>query len=296
MILEVQWQVDESLARKEDDVTTCDHWRSRALAFALALAAGFLVLVGPVTESAKTQEGPPSTLDGEALDADSARNFPNYFDNPGSEVTVEAVNCSMDETQGTGTISYTASGEAVGPYPGTFTETGIFTLGDAPPDASLPGQRTITSFAAEFEIESPSTGTRITGTKSAENVTLLARCYEQQGSNLPGTAQVRIAVPGAGEDLVTTYEARIEAPTGTFVDRGTSYLFLREISFSDGETSGELINFSEGYVSSLLQPIPLGLTKEQCGDGGHEGFGFKNQGDCVSFVETGGNNEPGKNQ
>ena len=129
----------------------------------------------------------------------------------------------------------------------------------------------------------------------AENVSLIARCYELEGSHLPGTTQVRIAVPGAGEDPVTTYEAKIETPTGTFVDRGTAHVFLREVSFSDGETSGELINFSEGYVSSLLQPAPLGLTKEQCSDGGYERFGFKNQGDCVSFVETEGNNEPGKN-
>jgi hypothetical protein len=276
-------------------MSTFDYLRTRAVAFALALAASLLVLAGPVTKPAKTQDGPPSTLDGEMLDAETARNFLDRIDRPG-EVTVEAVNCSIDENQGTGTISYTATGDAVGPYPGTFTETGTFTLGDAPPDASLPGQRTITSFTAEFEIDSPTTGTRITGTKSAENVPLIARCYELEGTNLPGTAQVRIAVPGAGEVPVTTYEAKIETSAATFVDRGTAYVFLREVSFSDGDTSGELINFSEGYVSSLLQPAPLGLTKEQCDDGGYERFGFKNQGDCVSFVATEGSNEPGKNQ
>ena len=276
-------------------MATCDYWRTRVVAFALALAASLLVLLGPVTEPAKTQDGPPSTLDGEQLDAETARDYPNFIDGPG-EVTVEAVNCSIDETQGTGTISYTATGDAVGPYPGTFTESGTFTLGDAPPDAFLPNQRTITSFTAEFEIDSPTTGTRITGTKSAENVPLIARCYELEGTSLPGTAQVRIAVPGAGEDPVTAYEAKIETPTGTFVDRGSSFVFLREVSFSDGETSGEYITFSEGYVSSLLQPAPLGLTKEQCDDGGYEAFGFKNHGDCVSFVETNGKNEPGKNQ
>lgn len=282
------------MARKEEDVATRDYWRTRAVAFALTLAASLLVLVGPVTKPAKTQDWPPPTLDGEQLDAETARDYPNRIDGPG-EVTVEAVNCSIEETQGTGTISYTATGDAVGPYPGTFTETGTFTLADAPPDATLPGQRTITSFTAEFEIDSPATGTRITGTKSAENVPLIARCYELEGTSLPGTTQVRVASPG-GEFPATTYEARIETPTGTFVDRGTSHVLLREISFSDGETSGEYITFSEGYVSSLLRPIPVGLTKEQCGDGGYEGFGFKNHGDCVSFVETGGKNEPGKNR
>lgn len=263
------------------------------LALVLALAASLLIVLGPTAEPAKTQEGPPSTLDGEQLDAETARGYPNRLDGPG-EVTVEAVNCSIDETQGTGTISYTATGDAVGPYTGTFTESGTFTLGDAPSDAVLLNQRTITSFAAEFEIVSPSTDTRITGTKSAENVPLTARCYELEGTSLPGTAQVRVASPG-GEFPVTTYEARIETPTGTFVDRGTSHVLLREISFSDGETSGEYTTFSEGYFSSLLRPLPVGLTKEQCSDDGYEGFGFKNRGDCVSFVETEGNNEPGKN-
>jgi hypothetical protein len=37
-------------------------------------------------------------------------------------------------------------------------------------------------------------------------------------------------------------------------------------------------------------------TKDECKDGGFATFEmFKNQGDCVSFVETGGTNEPGKN-
>ncbi len=36
-------------------------------------------------------------------------------------------------------------------------------------------------------------------------------------------------------------------------------------------------------------------TPEQCKNGGWEAFGFKNQGDCVSFVATEGKNEPGQN-
>ena len=34
-------------------------------------------------------------------------------------------------------------------------------------------------------------------------------------------------------------------------------------------------------------------TKDECKNGGFERFGiFKNQGDCVSYVATGGNNPP----
>ena len=40
---------------------------------------------------------------------------------------------------------------------------------------------------------------------------------------------------------------------------------------------------------------PFPTTKEQCKNGGWRDFGvFKNQGDCVSFVATGGKNPPGK--
>jgi hypothetical protein len=40
----------------------------------------------------------------------------------------------------------------------------------------------------------------------------------------------------------------------------------------------------------------LPTSMEQCKDGGWQSYGvFKNQGDCVSFVATGGKNPPGKN-
>ena len=44
-------------------------------------------------------------------------------------------------------------------------------------------------------------------------------------------------------------------------------------------------------------PPPMPTTKDQCKNGGWQNYGttFKNQGDCVSFVATGGKNEPGKN-
>ena len=39
---------------------------------------------------------------------------------------------------------------------------------------------------------------------------------------------------------------------------------------------------------------PLATTKDQCKNGGWSQFGFENQGDCVSFVATGGKNPPRK--
>jgi hypothetical protein len=48
---------------------------------------------------------------------------------------------------------------------------------------------------------------------------------------------------------------------------------------------------SGSVVVTDAQPLPR--SKEQCKNGGWQSFGiFKNQGDCVSFVATGGRNQP----
>jgi hypothetical protein len=54
--------------------------------------------------------------------------------------------------------------------------------------------------------------------------------------------------------------------------------------------------FNESFVSDLTEPIPLPgpTSKDQCKQGGWQTYGvFKNQGDCVSFVASGGRNPPG---
>jgi hypothetical protein len=44
---------------------------------------------------------------------------------------------------------------------------------------------------------------------------------------------------------------------------------------------------------TVIDAPPLPTSKEQCKNGGWRSFGvFKNQGDCVSFVATGGKNPP----
>jgi hypothetical protein len=46
---------------------------------------------------------------------------------------------------------------------------------------------------------------------------------------------------------------------------------------------------------TIVDAKPLPTSKDQCKNGGWRDFGvFKNQGDCVSFVATGGKNPPGK--
>jgi hypothetical protein len=46
-------------------------------------------------------------------------------------------------------------------------------------------------------------------------------------------------------------------------------------------------------LDCVPDPPPLPTSKDQCKNGGWQSFGvFKNQGDCVSFVATGGKNPP----
>jgi hypothetical protein len=56
-------------------------------------------------------------------------------------------------------------------------------------------------------------------------------------------------------------------------------------------SGGEPLVFGDIVVVDA-QPLPT--SKDQCKNGGWQSFGvFKNQGDCVSFVATGGKNPPG---
>jgi hypothetical protein len=53
--------------------------------------------------------------------------------------------------------------------------------------------------------------------------------------------------------------------------------------------------FGGGAAFIRVDSLPLPTSKDQCKNGGWKTFGvFKNQGDCVSFVATGGKNPPGK--
>jgi hypothetical protein len=261
-------------------MTLTTHVKALTVALAIALATSLLILVGPLAKPANTQTVAPPTLTGETL---TAVEPPSPQDLP-EPISVTA-NCNPS---GTSTIEYEATGTAVGPYPGTFTESGTFTLG--PPGGGNPlGTRLVESFSAEFEIDS-AVG-RVTGTKSAEDLLIIGSGVCGQVSTSMGDFFRAIATASA------RYEATIETASGTFADRGTTQVTVQDIEdrLSGSAQFREL--FRESFVSDLTEPEPLlPTTKEQCKDGGYERFGFENQGDCVSFVATGGKNEPGKNQ
>jgi hypothetical protein len=217
-----------------------------------------LALLGLLLAAAQPARAqPPSPIAVEELLGDSV------------EATVEC------NPPGSSHVAFATSGTASGTYPGTFSEEGSVSFG--PSSFAQPGA--VTAFHATFTIDSGAG--HITGTKALESGT--AFCIPSQASG----DSASVAVAG-------TYTATIHAPGGTFTDRGTTNLSL----FAREDLPQENV-FRESLSSELAAVEPLAPTsKEDCKRGGWRNYpalGFKNQGDCVSFVTTGGKNEPGKN-
>ena len=159
--------------------------------------------------------------------------------------------------------SFTVSGPAVGPYVGTFTETGTIKF-----DQSTGAF----SFNASFTITADD-GTVITGTKSDLDPAVNYRpptCFNGFGAFV-------------GFDTEVGYSATIKTSSGSYHDEGTSE--VADIGGGGG--------FDEFFDTSTAgTPTPLApTTASECKQGGWKTYGtFKNQGDCVSSVATGGRN------
>lgn len=157
---------------------------------------------------------------------------------------------------GTSTFTFTVTGEAFGPYPGTFTESGTITLGPFGIGPSLAA----TSFESTFSIDSLA-GT-VTGTKS------LTALGAPTSLGLCGTA----AFPTGGANSLhfegtLSYSANITTPTGSGTDSGESHVTLQDTQVR-GLADFNGFNFLEVYTSSAPGP------GEECGEDAD------NQGDC----------------
>jgi hypothetical protein len=159
-----------------------------------------------------------------------------------------------------GPFSFSISGIATGPYPGPFTEAGSGTVGPA----SL-GVSPIITFTATFTIHSP-TGD-VTGTKTLSGSG--GACYHDAG-NFELLPEVNMA-----------YQATIHTPNGNYTDHGTSTLF------DVFESSGTADSIFERFTSSQTRTtLIVPTSKDQCKGNSWRNYPqFKNQGECVSFVE-----------
>jgi hypothetical protein len=94
---------------------------------------------------------------------------------------------------------------------------------------------------------------------------------------------------GYGEGAVFLGTAA-PAPDGSFTAVLPSVAPGTLISATATDAAGNTSEFAQDSAAKPLLPT----SKDQCKNGGWQSFGvFKNQGDCVSFVATGGKNLPG---
>jgi hypothetical protein len=155
------------------------------------------------------------------------------------------------------TFAFSASGTAVGPYPGTFTETGTFTFG--PPSAGFL-TTSVVAFESSFRVDAIFEGSpaEVTGTKRLAFVGV-GDCADVPVGD-PFLSQ-RIAIVQA------TYEARIKTNRGVYFDRGTADVRLFEFFEPEDPSQGQW-GFSELFISAIgAQAAKPG---EGCGDENHE--------------------------
>jgi hypothetical protein len=173
------------------------------------------------------------------------------------------------DPSGTSTITFRTSGVAVGPYPGTYMESGTVTLGPQTGAAGfVNGYPTglITSVNVNFAVNSPIG--QVSGTKSlpAQTVSDFGICQ----SSLPGTFY---EVCSCASTLA--YTATIDAGGATYQDQGVAGLILDQVQGvvpvpNDGVIQNTNI-FMESFASSLQQLIPLLCDENAQGDQSQDG-------------------------
>jgi hypothetical protein len=178
---------------------------------AAALVCGSLALAGPQLAGAQTMTG--AVLNGTA--------------NPTLGIGAVDVDCQL---AGTSTVTYDVEGAALGPFVGTFEESGTFTIAG--------GQ--VTSFNATFTITAGTT--QVTGTKTLRQSST-AVCTPNPE---PGVLQFTDIL------IEANYSATISTPSGTTTDSGRATTTAQMI---EGLLSGSG-SMQESFVSEGLANTP----------------------------------------
>jgi hypothetical protein len=229
----------------------------------------FLVACGGLLLPISSAIAAPPSLIGEAFNSQQYFGVPDAISNGMADSTQQ---CNND---GSGTVSFTASGTATGPYPGTFSESGTFTTTPTQPFANEP----LTVLNATFTISSPAGD--VSGTKSLTTPETSSGVCHPTGS--PGQSN------GSGE---VNYAARITDSTGSYRESGNGVLGFFT-TYAQSTSDVRVSSFGEAFLTSNGVAPELPATTDDCKNGGWERYGvFKNQGDCVSFVAAKGKNPP----
>jgi hypothetical protein len=238
-----------------------------ALAFSTVLASG---VAGTAARQAIAQPPAAPPLTGEHLLAGSGLTpFGGTIDIRG--------NCTP--ASGRPIISYTATGPASGPYPGTFREAGTATLSRiTPPSGGLAAP--LVAFTARFTIDSP-VG-RVSGTRQATvNPRGYGFCYVDTHLGFPVDINQFLV-------LESSYEAVISVPQGTCRTTGSSDEVVAEQDAHPPNPSLDFAYLQPRFLTGTPTTCVAGPTsKQQCKKGGWRLFRdptFKNQGQCIKYV------------
>lgn len=191
----------------------------------LSAVAALAVFVLTLAQAARAQT--PGSLNSEILTR-------NTFGSDRSAFNVTNLNCTQGGAAG---FDFTSSGFALGPYPGTYTESGSVTFENAPGGVIL-------SFSSQFTITSGATV--ITGTKQ------LAPAQPPLGNNNRGICQVlqdgNFTTTNASVIVAAQYTATIPTATGTITETGTSRVNAGsgQVVSSTGGSGGNF-SFNETY-------------------------------------------------
>jgi len=223
-----------------------------------------IVLISAALPAATVASTPPPTLTSEFLSA-----WPIPLNEAGSSLDVVA---SCNAT-GTSTIAWSAAGNAYGPYPGTFVETGTATIGPLDGSAGyvngIPlGQ--VLSIDAFFTIDSPvgqvSGSKRLTTSAGSQG-----GCADLTNFTLPdGSGPVN----GEFRRLFSndmTYDALVDAGGALYLDTGNAGTLLERFL---GTGMAEVNVVQESLWNATQVPASV---KGRATGGGHSGgiaFGF----------------------
>jgi hypothetical protein len=222
-------------------------------------------------------------------------------------LTGEAFTGTLSNLQGTcqsGQISFDTTGVASGPYVGTYTAHVEIqsaatpfkfpTELDIPPftvflDASI---RSITTFDESFEIRAVDGTILVTGAKTHVLPAQLY-CTDEAFITSPVSTATVAAIYRISLEPSLAYSATIQTPSGDYRDEGVANELSQFIAVPN-PASFEFNTFSQTFMSLLTTPIPPPPTDaDACKNGGwrglrrSDGSSFKNQGDCIQYVNTG---------
>ena len=200
----------------------------------LAITAVLFLLIAPASF------GQVASLSGETFETTPAL---------GQQTTFGPYDCDKN---GTTVIPFQTDGSALGPYLGTFTETGTVTIGPQT-DFTFDSRGTgpVTGFQASFTITSQIPPATVTGTKQLAPNQPPAATHQAVGlCNPDGSSAPDTDVFVVVSDPFVLYTAQINALTGTRADSGTS-------SFAIETDPSGTATFQESFTS----------TEPECEDG-----------------------------